>query len=235
MTVPGVMYVVAKAPRPGACKTRLCPPLTPEQAAELAAAFLLDTLVVVHQAGLIPRVMCCGPEDQQLLQAMLPMVHVSSQNGHGLGDALETAFAQGLADGFERVAVLGADSPTLPATILRQAFSALETDRAVALGPSRDGGYYLLAARRVHPTLFREMTWSTSDVAAETLGRAYAARLETHLLPIWYDVDDVASLADLDAELQRLPAVVAPRTRTARSQAGQPIDSGQLAPCRARA
>jgi rSAM/selenodomain-associated transferase 1 len=223
----GVVYVVAKAPRPGVSKTRLCPPLTPEQASHLAAAFLRDTLSNVTLAGLSPRIVCQGMTEQQELRRLVgPLTQVSIQSGAGLGDALDGAFREGFADGFAAVAMLGADSPTLPARVIREAFAGLTDDNDVALGPCEDGGYYLLAARRVYPWLFRDMPWSTDGVASETLRRSKALglrrRLEvtrpglrTHVLPAWYDVDDAASLAILRMDLRRLPVSTAPHTRAA--------------------
>ena len=209
----GVAYVVAKAPRPGVSKTRLCPPLTPDQASHLAAAFLRDTLSNVTLAGLSARIVCQGMTEQQELRRLAgPLTRVSIQSGAGLGDALDGAFREGLADGFAAVAVLGADSPTLPVLVIREAFAAL-TDNDVALGPAEDGGYYLLAARRAHPWLFHDMPWSTDRVASETVRRCRALGLRTHVLPAWYDVDDAASLAILRMDLRRLPMSTAPKTR----------------------
>jgi glycosyltransferase A (GT-A) superfamily protein (DUF2064 family) len=110
------------------------------------------------------------------------------------------------------VAVLGADSPTLPAYVIREAFDALDA-ADVSLGPSEDGGYYLLASRRVHPSLFREMIWSTDTVAQETIVRCEAAGLTLHLLPAWYDVDDSLALDRLLADLETAPPGIARHTR----------------------
>ena len=215
----GVVYVVAKAPTPGAAKTRLCPPLTPEHAASLASAFLQDALATVAEAGLTRRVICRNAAERDILQSLVdPAVHFDVQNGGSLGDALESAFQRGLADGYAAVAVLGADSPTLPAAVLREGFGVLLRPNCaadVAFGPSEDGGYYFLAARALHPTLFRDMPWSTSGVAETTLARCLAAGLRTHILPTWYDVDDAAALDRLDQHLAALPAHVAPHTRLA--------------------
>jgi rSAM/selenodomain-associated transferase 1 len=220
----GVVYVVAKAPAAGAVKTRLCPPLTPDQAAELARAFLLDTLVTVARADLVPRIMSRGRAEEHALQTLVgPGTHVAVQLGTGLGPALESAFDEGFSDGFAAVAVLGADSPTLPATILREAFQALDDGHDVALGRTNDGGYYLLAARAVHTPLFREMRWSTPSVANATLRRCRALGLRAHLLPTWYDVDDASTLSRLHGDLAHQPRSVARLTRAVLARHAPPV------------
>lgn len=212
-------YVVAKAPKPGVTKTRLCPPLTPAEAAKIALAFVQDTLANVALAGIRPRIICRGPDDQRELRRLAgPKTRVSIQSGEGLGNALESAFREGVADGFAAIAVLGADSPTLPVLVIREAFAAVASGHDLVLGPADDGGYYLLAARRVHPELFREMRWSTAGVANETLHRARALGLRTHVLPGWYDVDDAVTLANLRRDLRRLPKSRAPQTRAVLSE-----------------
>lgn len=219
-----VVYLIAKAPRPGASKTRLCPPLDTAQAAALARAFLLDSLDTVLAAGCAARIMCRDDGECAALRALVGEVApVALQDGHGLGDALESSFRQGLSEGFAAAAVLGADSPTLPAALIREAFAALRGGSDVALGPTDDGGYYLLAATATHPRLFRNMVWSTSSVAAVTLERCRALGLRVHLLPRWYDVDDAAALDQLLADLRQTPG----RARHTRAAL---IASGHLRP-----
>lgn len=216
MTGRNVVYVVAKSPRSGASKTRLCPPLEPEQAAQLAEAFLLDTIANVAEAGCEARVMCPNAVEQSALRSLVSgAARVDIQSGSGLGAALESAFHEGLRDGFAGVAVLGSDSPTLSSDAIHQAFTALDHGTDVALGPCDDGGYYLLAAWLPYPRLFRAMPWSTDAVAALTLARCEEAGLRTHQLPTWYDVDDPPSLRRLEAELLTRPSHVAPHSRAA--------------------
>ena len=208
------MYVVAKAPHPNTCKTRLCPPLQPNQAGRLAEAFLLDSLIIVRHASLEARIICRDAAEQATLERIVGgLAPVCIQAGTELGDALESAFQQGLADGFSAVAVLGADSPTLSPAVLCEAFATLDHGADVAIGPCEDGGYYLLAAAALHRQLFRDIEWSTSAVARITLARCRAAGLRTHRLLTWYDVDDPASLARLQAHLLKAPVSVAPHTR----------------------
>jgi glycosyltransferase A (GT-A) superfamily protein (DUF2064 family) len=118
-----------------------------------------------------------------------------------------------LDDGFAAVGVLGADIPTLPAATIRRAFAAVAAGADIALGPSADGGYYLLVARRLHAELFHGMVWSTATVADETLARCRALGLRVQLMPEWYDVDDAAALVQLEVELAAGPADLAPATR----------------------
>jgi glycosyltransferase A (GT-A) superfamily protein (DUF2064 family) len=197
-------------------------------AAGLAEAFLLDTLATVEVAGLVPRVICRDAEEREALRALVgDMATVHCQGGAGLGDALESAFRQGLGGGATVVGVLGADVPTVPPEVLADGCRAVAGGYDVSLGLSDDGGYYLLAARDVHPVLFRDMVWSTASVGAETLARARAAGLHTHLLPRWYDVDDAVALGTLRADLARTADGIAPRTRAALSLAARPAEIHQ--------
>ncbi|MBA2448258.1 MAG: TIGR04282 family arsenosugar biosynthesis glycosyltransferase [Chloroflexi bacterium] len=209
-----VVYIVAKAPRSGAAKTRLSPMLSTDRAAEVAHGFLLDTLLLARRArGVAVRAVCRDADEARIVRALGgPSLDVLCQREPGLGAALEECFHHGLSDGYGTVAVLGSDSPTLPAAHIEQAFAALG-EHDVAIGPSEDGGYYLLAARATHPTLFREMIWSTDQVCRATLERCAAAGLRATLLAEWYDVDTPACLQRLTRDLEALPADVAPHTR----------------------
>ena len=209
-----VVYIVAKAPRPGTAKTRLSPPLTPEQAARVAEAFLLDVLGLARQArALVVRAMCRDQSDLDHIRQLCGRhVEVLCQLEPGLSAALEECFIHGLADGFAKVAVLGGDSPTLPPGLIEQAFDALDS-HDVVVGPTEDGGYYLLGARAAHPMLLRGMVWSTDRVFEDTMARARGAGLETAVLPPWYDVDTPEDLARIARDLESGPSGLAPHTR----------------------
>jgi len=233
-----VVYVIAKAPQQRTCKTRLTPPLSSRQAVELARAFLLDAVEIVQQAGLDVRVMCRSAAERALLIGLLGEdASISVQRGRGLGSALESAFSEGLAAGYAAVGVFGADSPTLDPRILRSAFAALEDGADVALGPSADGGYYLLAARDVHPRLFQRMPWGTNRVAQLTLRNCESVGLTVSMLPTWYDVDDWAGLVELREEIREDAPQIARHTRRALGVAGlgaapisrRPVAAAQLA------
>ena len=207
--------MVGKAPEAGRSKTRLSPPLTPQQAADLYRAFLGDTLAVAVTAAW-ERVTLIYPPSaaaEPTLRALVPpSVHLVAQHGTGLGAALADAFRTHLADGFERVVLIGSDNPTLPSALLADADHALDANDLV-LGPSADGGYYLIGMDRPHLGVFEDITWSTSVVAEQTLARAAALGLRAARIQTWYDVDTGADLARLRADLARLPASVAPATR----------------------
>ncbi|SRR6266511_3175663 len=209
------LVIVAKAPRPGRAKTRLVPPLSPAEAAALSGAFLLDTI----ETGLslawerISLIHPAGQDDAARLSAFVPSaVTLCAQHGAGLGDALRGAFADHFAQGFERVVLIDSDSPTLPARLLDAACAGL-ADHDVTIGPTADGGYYLLGLRGRHDALFDEIGWSTPSVYRQTLRRAAVLRVQT--LPEWYDVDMPDDLTRLQLDLANLPGRVAPHTRQA--------------------
>jgi hypothetical protein len=143
---------------------------------------------------------------QELLRDAVPIgFRLLVQHGETLGERLINAAAELLSDKFESVCLINSDSPTLPGEILRTAASLLaqEGDRVV-LGPSQDGGYYLIGLKRPHRYLFERIAWSTADVLAHTVERAAEIDLPVDLLPTWYDVDDAATLRLLCQELSLL-------------------------------
>lgn len=193
-----LLLIMAKTPQPGAVKTRLCPPLTPGLAADLYRAFLRDTLALgAALPGTAVGVVYPPTADDRALAAILPPGAVAwAQAGRGLGDGLSGAFARAFAAGFRRVVVMSSDSPTLPPAALAEAFAALD-DHDVALGPTHDGGYYLIGLRAPQPRLFEAITWSTAVVYRQTLERAAERALRVHATPPWPDVDTVADLVPL--------------------------------------
>jgi hypothetical protein len=196
--------VAAKTPQPGSVKTRLCPPLTPDQAAGLAGAFLRDTLATA--AGLPPKL---GARTILAYHGDAPPDNLSDisttpQRGNGLGERLVNIFGDAFAADDGAVCVIGSDTPHLPAAFLVEAFGRLAHADAV-FGPSEDGGYYLVALKRSAPALFRDdvIPWSGPDVLRATLDAARADRLTTALLPPWYDIDTIDDLSRLRAGLRR--------------------------------
>lgn len=207
--------MVGKAPVPGQAKTRLVATLSARAAADLYRAFLLDTLDLALSQGW-ERVSLVHPAGAALLLGDLVPAEVvlHQQPGAGLGDALSDAFASHLGAGFDKVVLLGSDSPGLSPDVLESASDALDTDD-VCIGPSLDGGYYLLGMTAPHPELFESIEWSTDRVCAQTLERARRSQLSVHLLPTWYDVDTPADLDHLHSALASGLATHAPRTAAA--------------------
>src|SRR6266567_1420579 len=200
------LALMVKVPFAGAVKTRLTQPLTPEEAATLSMCFLRD--MTTNVSGLSGNgtegVVLYTPADaESLLHGVLPNnFKLLAQRGETLGERLVNAAAELLDKGFDSVCLINSDSPTLPSEILTTAASilALDGDRVV-LGPSQDGGYYLIGLKRPHRYLFERIAWSTADVLAHTIERAADMNLPVELLPMWYDVDDVATLRLLCDEL----------------------------------
>ncbi len=201
------LTVMAKAPRPGKVKTRLSPPLTPEQASALNICFIRDTtenICQVTEAGNSAGVVAYTPiGDEAAFDGLLPPAfQLLAQRGDGFGERLLRASEDLFACGFTAVCLIDSDSPTLPQDALLQAVETLSRpgDRMV-LGGSDDGGYYLMGIKRLHHRLFEQIDWSTERVFAQTLERAREIGLQTELLPTWYDVDDAATLERLRREL----------------------------------
>ncbi len=190
------VLVVAKAPLPGRAKTRLVPPLSAAQAAELQRALLLDTLDSCRAEGVEPAVLHAEPDEGPLREALGPGITLVLQEGGGLGDALRLAMRRHLEHG--PVAIVSSDVPGLPPGSLGRAFDALEEGADVVLGPALDGGYWLVAMRAFDDAPFRDVPWSTPAVLAVTLERCRGVGLATKLLEPWRDVDtltDVTALA----------------------------------------
>ena len=203
------LAVMAKAPRAGMVKTRLQPPLTAEEAAALNVCFLRDTAESIaeiagegHARGLV----CYTPiGDESAFEQLLPQCFaLIPQRGDGFGERLLYAAEDILSCGFGAVCLIDSDSPTMPPEALREAIKRLGRpgDRVV-LGPSADGGYYLIGLKRAEPRVFDHITWSTEKVYAETVERIREADFELVELPKWYDVDDARSLAALQRELMQ--------------------------------
>jgi len=208
------LLVVAKRPASGKTKTRLTPPLSPERAAALYECFLRDTLDLIRQVpGVQPVVAYLPAGAEGYFADLAPDFERILQEGADLGARLDNALTAYLRGGYQRVAIMNSDGPTLPPFHLRAAFTALAGEADVVLGPCDDGGYYLIGVKRPAPRLLREVQMSTPHVTADTLKLAAEEGLRVELLPVWYDVDDAASLARLAEELVKAPPSRARHTR----------------------
>jgi rSAM/selenodomain-associated transferase 1 len=211
------LFVMAKDPRVGQVKTRLCPPLMPEVATGLYQCFLLDVLDLVADVPEVDPVVAFSPPEARAEFSRLTAgrFRLIPQEGADLGARLENAFRVLFAQGYERVAAVSTDSPDLPAEYLAEAFTRIE-DARVVLGPCPDGGYYLIGLSRLIPELFRDMPWSTDRVVPETEARVKRMGLTLSFLPEWHDVDTAADLHRLVGALTKAArdGSRAPRTTT---------------------
>jgi rSAM/selenodomain-associated transferase 1 len=212
----GIAFM-AKASAPGRTKTRLVPPLTLAEAADLNTAFLQDVAdnVLLASRNATPQAGIAGyaafgpPGSEDFFQRTLPpAVGLIEAWLPNFGDCLLRTVEEIFARGHRSAVVLNSDSPTLPTAFLVETAEVLARpgDCAV-LGPSSDGGYYLLGLKAVHRRLFEDIAWSTARVTEQTLERAREIGLAVHRLPVWYDVDDAESLRRLQNELDRPEAL----------------------------
>jgi rSAM/selenodomain-associated transferase 1 len=205
------LVVMAKQPQAGQTKTRLCPPLTLDQAADLYAAFLCDVLAsvaaVAEEVASVRACVACYPaQAQEYFARLAPEVERMTQEGADLSERLHGVLTALLEQGYAQVVAVSSDSPDLPRACLVEAFARLDDPSTdVVLGPCEDGGYYLIGVKAAPGRMVRDVRMSTPRVLADTLAIAEAESLRVHLLPMWYDVDAVEDLRRLAANTQRDP------------------------------
>jgi rSAM/selenodomain-associated transferase 1 len=210
------MAVMARAPEPGRVKTRLVPPLSDERAADLYRCLLLDKLQQVAGLPDIDPYLAYTPlQARSSMLSLLPeRFALIPQAGSTLGDRLHRLSAILLERGHPAVILIDSDSPTLPTPYLLDAVAQLHggtTD--LVLGPTDDGGYYLIGLKRPCRALFDDIPWSGPAVLTETLHRAAAQRLQAAVLPPWFDIDTPDDLTRLRRDLATAGATIAPHTR----------------------
>lgn len=215
------LAIMTKVPRAGRVKTRLTPPLTPEESAALNICFLRDTAAAIAGAGERAQGLGCYTpvgEEAAYFDIFPAGFQLIAQREGSFGERLMGAVEDLLSVGFSAVCLIDSDSPTVPASAFAEAVSFLlqPNDRAV-LGPSDDGGYYLIGMKQLHRHLFERIDWSTEHVCKQTQARAREANLDLHLLPTFYDVDDRTTLHRLCEDL------LEPRER-----GGEPDSAGGL-------
>jgi hypothetical protein len=202
---------MAKAPVPGAVKTRLVPPLTEEQAAELYQALLLDQLEHLSALDDAELYVAFTPDEAAgLIESLAPAgFHCFPQHGDDLGARMHEVFAELRRRGHRNSVIIGSDLPPVPLAILRAAFAQLTPmEKHVVLGPSRDGGYYLVGMNQPIPGIFAGMTWSHDRVLAQTTEKLADMGIAFGLLPAWFDIDTIA-------DIERLGAIGDPAVRGA--------------------
>jgi len=210
------LVIMAKAPRPGAVKTRLASSLSPAAVADFYCCLLDDTLALVRSLGDVEVAVMCPESDVDELARLAGMqlagksASVIAQKGEGLAAGLTSVFAH-FAEGHQRRTIaFNSDSPHLPRSVLEDAFETLAA-HDVVVGPTHDGGYYLVGAKASHPTLFAGDGMGTSSALERLLARARALELSVGFADRFYDIDVADDLARLAEELRLAPAR-APRT-----------------------
>ncbi len=205
------LVVMAKAPRPGMVKTRLAQSLPVEAVAELYRCLLDDTMALARSLGTVEvAIMCPASDVEELTRLAQAGVGIVAQKGEGLAAALTSVFAHFAAPGQQKVVAFNSDSPHLPASVLGNAFETL-TAYDVVIGPTYDGGYYLVGAKAAHPALFEGDGLGTKSALETLLARARGLQLSIGFTDRFYDIDVEDDLTRLAAELRLAPAR-APRT-----------------------
>jgi uncharacterized protein len=206
---PAALVIFAKAPIPGEVKTRLCPPLTPDEAATLHGSFVLDMLertkLAVTKLQLpFHRYLACAPSSELVFFKIMEErqgVRLLDQVGEDLGQRMHQTFVSLFAKDYTQVILVGTDVPTLPLSVYQDALTLLEKSDVV-LGPALDGGYYLIGLKQPAEELFIEVPWSTDQVLAVTQKHAKTLGLSVSLTRPSRDVDTIADLHSLIAECQ---------------------------------
>ena len=202
------LVIMAKAPLPGEVKTRLVPPLSPEEAAELSRCLLLDLVEGLKSFQRADLFIAFTPVEHAAFFSETARGHFVCipQRGRDLGERMKHIFEDLFSKGYRNIVVIGSDVPVFPPRFLQDAFAALEnSDCRFTLGPSRDGGYYLIGMNRYVPDVFQGIPWSSSRVLSATVQQLSALGLAPYFIPTWCDVDTVEDLRYLKSLADQLP------------------------------
>ncbi len=223
MTLPKrTLVIMAKAPKLGSVKTRLAESLSLQAVTELYRCLLNDTIALAQALDHVEIAIMCPPSDvEDLSRAVAKTVCIVPQTGQGLAAGLASVFTHFATPGHQRVLAFNSDSPHLPASVLESAFDVLQACDLV-VGPTHDGGYYLVGAKASHPGLFASDGMGTANALEALLTRARAQGLSVHLADPFYDIDVEGDLTQLAAELRLAPAR-APQTAVWLKQWGQAL------------
>jgi len=211
------LIVFAKKPVPGKVKTRLIPHITPEKAAELYEAFFVDLVnKIKNNIEVVDLAVAYTPAYGEKVYHELigSSVNLFPQRGDNLGERMKNAFEATFARGAKRVVIIGTDSPTLPISYIQKAFHVLK-NVPIVVGPTFDGGYYLIGLSEFNGEIFNDIRWGTSEVFHQTLIRIKTLNKQLFVLPPWYDIDTpfdleflrshilAMSLSGFDIELEK--------------------------------
>ncbi len=191
------VILFVKCPKPGQVKTRLNPEITEEQSANLYTEFIRDTLDTLHDLNLPVEIFTnqIPGEGCKALNFLQQELHL--QSGNNLGERMKNAFIQVFSAGYTDVIIIGSDLPDLPGNEIVEAFQALQVKDAV-IGPSQDGGYYLLGFKQntLMHSVFYDIPWSTGSVYRDTIRELESRAYDTYVLKTLNDVDDIEDLRD---------------------------------------
>lgn len=205
-----VLVIMAKAPRPGTVKTRLAPTISHETVIDFYTCLFHDTLALARSLSNVDVAVVCPESDvNEVAQLAGNDVSVVAQNGEGLAAGLTSVFSH-FAKGQRQIIAFNSDSPHLPSSVLDKAFEAL-TVHDIVVGPTHDGGYYLVGAKASHPSLFANDGMGTSSALDRLLSRARTLELTVSFAESFYDIDVTDDLTRLAKELRICPDK-APRT-----------------------
>lgn len=209
-----IVCMFAKPPRPGEAKTRLAARFGASTAARLAAAFMQDTWASFGDDAAITAILATTTTDVEVFPAVIrdSAQEIWGQGDGDLGQRMQRALERGLEGGESSAAIVGADSPGLPASRWAQVRQALATAEVV-LGPAADGGFYLIAARRVVPGMLHGLRWSQPDTLEQTRARLVSCGLQVATIEPWFDVDEPQDVVELQERIAR-GEIVAPATAT---------------------
>ena len=200
-TVSAALIVFAKAPIEGYVKTRLCPPLTTDEAASLHGSLVLDLLECCQSLKGCDRILAGSPTpDHPFFKALNTRfgMPIWEQVGEDLGARMAQAFQVALGSPYQAAVIIGTDIPGITAPLISTAFKSLQA-HDIVIGPTKDGGYYLIGLRQPVPELFEHITWSTDTVFSMTQEKAKAMDLSLKILPTLRDLD---TIEDLQAFIQ---------------------------------
>lgn len=204
------VIVFAKNPVPNQVKTRLVPTLSPEQAATLYTAFVTDWCEILAKLPDVDLIVAYTPTAARSdLQALIGNYAIYiPQIGVDLGERLTLATQWAAEHKYTKILLVGSDSPTLPISYISKALTLLDS-RDITIGPSTDGGYYLIgfSAETLDitvPRIFEEIAWSTADVFQQTVAHIRSLKSTFGLLPPWYDIDTAEDLAFLQAHISAM-------------------------------
>lgn len=201
------LVVFAKVPELGRAKTRLARRVGETAARDLAEAFLLDTLATAARVDGVQVAVAYAPTSgEDWFRTRAPGALLVPQPEMDFGSRMNAALNAMLEGGANRCVMIGMDTPQLEPGRIESAFEALK-ESDVCLGPSEDGGYYLIGLRAPAPQLFEGVAWSTASVLTETLSHAAESGLSVHQLDREFDIDEVADLERLTAVLATRPGV----------------------------